>query len=99
MAEKKPTQASFAEIAVGLLEFMLHQRKLNKFADEFSGEVRSLGIETPGLDDHLAQLKWREDMLAEGFAMFKAMSEHEAEIRRIIGRSPLKIVGKVSEAS
>lgn len=92
MAETVPAQASFGDIAVGLLEFLMHQRNLNRFADEFSSEVRALGIETPGLDDAVAKLKWREDMLAEGFAMFKAMSEHEAEIRRIIGRRPIKAV-------
>jgi hypothetical protein len=89
------TQFSFAEIAVAIFEAARDQT----FSTTRAYVVAAGLPPSRGIEDTIDNMQRRADLLAEGNRIMKALIDHEAEIRRIIGRTPLKIVGKVSEAS
>jgi hypothetical protein len=87
------TQASFDDFAVAAFEAARNQSYSNENAFILAARLP----ESPGIEHIIKDMMNRAEMLGELNKLLKAMAPHEAEIRRIIGRTELRAVvgGKI----
>lgn len=80
MSRPDPKRASFAEMAVALFEAAQYQAEMLELGESL---IASLPENTE-VERVYCSLRWRAEMIGQAHELFKAMCEHEDEIRKII---------------
>jgi len=89
---KKLPEATFAEIAVALLEEANHYAGQRTELEVLSHRLAMAGLSESTRDRLMAEKLRQFDLIADAHKVMRALCDHEEEIRAIIGRPTAVII-------